>query len=113
MARVLLIDSDDTTRRSSRDQLEGAGFTVFDAGDSVSAELLLDDMAFDVVVGDADMNEGRLLDMVSGTNPGEALALLILITDPDSAKQKPDSVNGAAFDYLQRPFDPVDLCFPV
>ena len=109
MARVLLVDSDDTSRQTAREHLEQSGFTVFDAGDAVTAELLLDDMAFDVVVGDASIDEGRLLDLVAGNYIGDALALLILITDAESGTASSDSVNGAAFDYLQRPFEPVDL----
>ena len=109
MARVLLVDSDDTSRRLARDQLENEGFTVFDSGDAVTAELLLEDMTFDVVVGDAGMDEGHLLDLVSGNATGDSLALLILITNAESDSSGAGSVSGAAFDYLQRPFEPGEL----
>ncbi|MFW5685301.1 MAG: sigma-54-dependent transcriptional regulator [Spirochaetota bacterium] len=108
MARVLLVDPDDATRRDAREHLEEAGYTVFDAGDAVTAELLLDDMAFDVVVGDTGMDEGKLLDLVSDTG-GDATALLILLTDSNNGSGTAESVSGAAFDYLQRPFEATDL----
>ncbi|MFW6288225.1 MAG: sigma-54-dependent transcriptional regulator [Spirochaetota bacterium] len=109
MARVLLVDSDDTSRGRARDHLENEGFTVFDSGDTVSAELLLEDMTFDVVVGDAGMDEGHLLDLVSGNTAGDSLALLIVITDAEHDSGGTESVSGAAFDYLQRPFEMNEL----
>lgn len=109
MARVLVVDSDDTSRQRVRTHLEQSGFTVFDAGGAVTAELLLEEMAFDVVVGDVNIDEGRLLDLVAGNSGGDVLALLILVTDAESAAATADFVSGAAFDYLQRPFDLADL----
>jgi two-component system, NtrC family, response regulator HydG len=109
MSRVLIVEPDDAVRTSAREHLENAGYTLFEAGDTVTAELLLVDQAFDVVVGDATLHEGRLLDLVFENNVGESVALLILLTEPDSDVVVDHSVSGPAFDYLQKPFALAEL----
>ena len=117
MSRILIVEPDDEIRTSAREHLESLGYTVFEAPDAVSAELLLLDQAFDVVVGDASVHEGRLLDLVFESNAGGGVALLILLTESDPAAEtgapgeEPVSglVSGPAFDYLQKPFTLAEL----
>jgi two-component system, NtrC family, response regulator AtoC len=113
MASVLLVDTNDTVRHEARTQLESAGFTVFDACDTASAGRLLESMAFDVVVGDAEADNGKLLDLVFDTNGGGSFALLILVVDHDAPSHGAGKANGAAFDYLQRPYELSDLEYRV
>ena len=113
MGSVLLVDTNDTARHETRTHLEAAGFTVHDACDTTAAGLLLESTAFDVVIGDADMDEGRLLDLIFDSKAGESFALLILVVDPDASPRTSDTVNGAAFDYVPRPYDLADLEYRV
>lgn len=109
MSRVLLIDPDVAGRQDARVHLERAGFVVFEAADAFTAELLLADMAFDVVVGDAHVQEPRLLDLVAEAAASGEIVLLILLTAAEPHLHAPEAVGDAAFDYLQRPVDPADL----
>jgi DNA-binding NtrC family response regulator len=113
MARVLLVDTNDTARHEARTHLEAAGFTVLDTCDTATAGFLLESMSFDVVVGDAMVDGGKLLDVVCDTNVGDSIALLILVIDPASQPHGADTVNGAAFDYLQKPYELSDLEYRV
>ena len=113
MASVLLVDTNDTARHEARTHLETAGFTVFDACDTATAGPLLESMAFDVVVGDAEIDAGKLLDLVFDTKVGDSFALLILVIDPDASSRGADTVTGAAFDCLQKPYELCDLEYRV
>lgn len=109
MSQVLLIDTVDSCRKETRALLERDGYTVYEAIDSVSAELLLEEIAFDVVVGDASLQERRLLDLVSESTTAGEIVLLILLTSGEATSQPAGAVSDAAFDYVQRPVNPHDL----
>lgn len=109
MSRVLIVDPHDAIRTQSREHLEKCGHSVFEATDEVTAELILRDQVFDVVVGDASGHESRLLDLVFENSAGGIASLLILLTDPQSDSGDDHTVSGPAFDYLQKPFSLADL----
>ena len=75
----------------------------------MSAGLLLSDQSFDVVVGHAGQNESEILDTVHEAVSAGTVTLLILVVDSQSATAPDSSVSGAAFDYLQHPYEPAEL----
>ncbi len=109
LAKVLVIESDQAAQREARRHLEGAGFQVYVADDAVSAELLLQGQSFDVVVGYADHNESELIETVRDVSSAGSVTLLILVVDAQAGTAQDEPVGGAAFDYLQRPYDLTDL----
>jgi DNA-binding NtrC family response regulator len=105
MNTILIVENDDSLRLKTHTFLEKKGYKVYDAADTATAALILDSISFDVIVGDVNVDEKKLLDLVHDYTDEYNQALVIIITDPDENRTEDQAVKDAAFDYLQKPFE--------
>ncbi len=105
MNTILIVENDDSLRLNMHTYLEDKGYKVYDAADTATAALILDSISFDVIVGDVNVDEKKLLELVHDYADEYNQALVIIITDPEETIEKDHAVKDAAFDYLQKPFE--------
>jgi len=110
MARVLVVDDEDTVRFTIEKHLKKAGYETTTAGDAAQALDAIRKEEFDVIVSDIMMPETNgieLLKSVSTTSPSSKVILVTGEPDIDTATK---ALRHGAFDYLSKPFEGVELC---
>jgi len=102
--KVLLIEDNDRLAGFVRTGLMAAGF-VTDRTDRVDGALAaLATTRYDAIVLDLGLPDGDGMEVVKGVRrPGFATPILIL-TSRDGLRDRVDSLNGGADDYLLKPF---------
>ncbi|MEK7234077.1 MAG: response regulator [Elusimicrobiota bacterium] len=107
MARILIVDDEDSVRCLLEDMLKGKGYALDLAHDGASAFELLRDNKFDLAIIDLTMpvmNGVELVQLIR-KNPKMLTMKILLCT----GAEVPESVNKAAAagvdDYIIKPFD--------
>jgi len=103
MARVLIVDDEQTIRISFREFLVADGYKVEVAPDAQEALRLLEDHDFDIVVSDIvlpQINGIELLKAIRGASP---FAQVIMVTGEPTVETAAEALRAGAFDYLTKP----------
>ncbi len=77
MARILLVEDDPDVRPSIEQLLLAAGYSVDAAGTFAGAMTLLSTNAYDLVIADAQLEDGNGLDIARAAKSREAKALML------------------------------------
>lgn len=108
-ARILIVDDDRSIRRSLNDRLVSWGYRAFDAESCAQARKLLHQREFDLILLDLQLEDGdglTVLDEITGIDDSIAV---IVITAHGSITKAVEAVQRGASDFLQKPFDFLDL----
>jgi DNA-binding NtrC family response regulator len=107
MHTILVVDDEPLIRWAIREELEGAGFSVAEAGSAYEALAWLDGVAGAVAVALLDVrlpdsDDLGLLRRVLTVAPG---CRVIMMTAHGTPELLADAVSAGAFDTISKPFD--------
>jgi NtrC-family two-component system response regulator AlgB len=106
---ILLVDDDQSLRKTLRLALETMGHRVTEAGDGAQAEEVLGHRIFDVAFLDLRLGREQGLDVLPGLlrlAPGLAV---VVVTAYATIETAVEAMRRGAFDYLPKPFTPNQL----
>ena len=107
--RVLLIEDDDAIGRAVREQVAADGHAVDWAKRLADAEDCLGTAAYDLILLDLMLPDGRGLDFLTRRRKaGDAMPVIVL-TARDQISDRIAGLNAGADDYLVKPFDLSEL----
>lgn len=107
--QVLVVDDDESLRKSIKLNIEHAGFTCTTVGSGPEALELLDSQTFDIVLSDLQLPEMNGIDFIKACcekHPGMAI---ILMTGFGSSSLALEAMRAGAYDYISKPFEPDEL----
>lgn len=108
--RILIIDDEDSLREFLRMLLEQEGYRVDEADSVGSAQNLLANDSFDLILCDIMMPDGSGLDLlkeIKGSSAAETA--VIMMTAYSSTKSAIEAMKLGAYDYVPKPFDVDEL----
>src|SRR5437667_10270428 len=106
---ILLIDDDQSLRKSIRMALETMNHRVTEAGDGTQAQELLSHTLFDVAFLDLRLGREKGIDLLLAllrVAPGLAV---VIITAYATIETAVEAMRRGAFDFLPKPFTPDEL----
>ena len=108
---ILIVDDSASLRQVVRMALQGAGYTVLDAGDGQAALELLDGRQIGMVVCDVNMPRMNGIEFVRAAKKLPAyrfLPILMLTTETQESKKEEGKAAGAKA-WMVKPFSPSSL----
>jgi DNA-binding NtrC family response regulator len=106
---VLVVDDEANMRRVLGALLKGAGYQVFDAPDGEAALTHVESEAIDVVISDLKMPRMNGLELLDAMRRHHAAIPVILLTAHGTVGSAVEALKQGAFDYLTKPYDPVEV----
>jgi PAS domain S-box-containing protein len=103
--RALVVDDDDSFRRSVARLLRRSQFDVVDVDSGYKAIATLEQQPFDVVVSDVQMPDGGGLDLLRAIRRIDLDVPVVLMTGEPSLEAAAQAVEYGAFRYLTKPLD--------
>jgi putative two-component system response regulator len=110
MARVLIVDDEQSIRRTLGMFLERDGHVVATAEDGDQARLLFDADNWDVVVTDIIMPGAGGVDLLQRVREQDPTTQVVLITGEPSVDTAAAAVRLGAFDYMSKPVSRTEIC---
>lgn len=114
MAKVLVVDDEETLRKLLRSTLERKGHEVKTAEDGLKACTVLQEFNPDVIISDIKMpklNGFQMLERMKSEN--DRVPPVIFVTGHGEKAAAIDSLRGGACDYLEKPFENADILHSV
>lgn len=107
--RILLIEDDPGLGNAVRDQIASDGH-VTDLAPSLSyARDLLATMAYDLILLDLGLPDGRGLDFLKALRTKGSVTPVMILTADDRITERIEGLNTGADDYIVKPFDLAEL----
>ena len=107
--RILLIEDDPGLGNAVRDQIASDGH-VTDLAPSLSyARDLLATMAYDLILLDLGLPDGRGLDFLKALRTKGSVTPVMILTADDRITERIEGLNIGADDYIVKPFDLAEL----
>jgi len=107
--RILIVDDELALRESLAGWLERDGYDVEMASGSKEALKRLKDARFDIFIVDVKMREISGIEILKQVNANYPNATVIMMTAYGSIDKAILAMKNKAYDYLLKPFDPIDL----
>jgi len=107
--RILIVDDELVFRESLSGWLERDGYEVEMAAGSKEALKKLKDIRFDILIVDVKMKEISGMEILKQVNANHPDATVIMMTAYGSIDKAIQAMKNKAYDYLLKPFDPIDL----
>lgn len=107
--RILIVDDELVLRESLAGWLERDGYEVETASGSKEALKRLKDNRFDILIVDVKMKEVSGMEILKQVNANHPDATVIMMTAYGSIDKAIQAMKNKAYDYLLKPFDPMDL----
>jgi two-component system response regulator AtoC len=108
--KVLILDDEPNMRASLTEFLSLEGIDAISAGDAQSAREILGTESVDACVVDLKLPGESGLDFLSWLKQGGPDLPAIMISAHGGVKDAVQALKLGAFDYLEKPFDPEELC---
>jgi two-component system, NtrC family, response regulator AtoC len=105
---ILIVEDDVLLRKQVAAQLERLAADVTTAGDIAAARKLVDDLAFDFVLLDVNLPDGRGTDLLKEKVFAAHTGVIVMTAD-SAVSGAVEAIRLGALDYLVKPFDPVEL----
>jgi DNA-binding NtrC family response regulator len=105
MKRILIIDDENSIRRTLRDILENEGYAIDDAPDGIEGLKLVKTNHYDVILCDIKMPKMdglEVLDKILESNPDVPVVMISGHGNIDTAV---DAIRKGAYDYISKPPD--------
>jgi two-component system OmpR family response regulator len=107
--RVLLIEDDTVIGSAVREQIEEGGHSVDWAQRLDAAQDALDSAAFDLILLDLMLPDGRGIAFLKGLRARGVQVPVLILTALDQISDRIEGLNAGADDYLVKPFDLAEL----
>jgi two-component system, NtrC family, response regulator HydG len=104
MARILVVDDEDSLRDSLRRALTRHGHSVVEAPGVADANEKLRDGVFDLLLTDIRLNDGTGLDLVAAVRRSHPGMRIVVMTAFGSVNVAVDAMRFGADDFLEKPF---------
>jgi two-component system response regulator AtoC len=108
--KVLILDDEPNMRASLTEFLSLEGIDAISSGDAQSAREILGKESVDACVVDLKLPGESGLDFLSWLKQGGPDVPAIMISAHGGVKDAVQALKLGAFDYLEKPFDPEELC---
>ena len=108
MAKILLVEDDETIVRTLKDFLHTEGFTVENTDGQKKALELLEGSEYDLVLLDVSLNEGNGFSLCSAIKKERQLPVIFLTASGDEFSVV-TGLDLGADDYIAKPFRPREL----
>ena len=108
MAKILLVEDDETIVRTLKDFLHTEGFTVENTDGQKKALELLEGAEYDLVLLDVSLNEGNGFSLCSAIKKERQLPVIFLTASGDEFSVV-TGLDLGADDYIAKPFRPREL----
>ena len=105
MARVLVVDDEESIRETLHAFLKRDGHEVHVAEDAEQALALLEDGGFDVVVTDIILSRVTGVDLLRKVRDVASHVQVVMMTGEPTVETASDSLRAGAFDYLVKPIE--------
>jgi DNA-binding response OmpR family regulator len=105
MAKILLVESDPETARTSRDWLLLQGFAVDVASDGQHALQLLSEQDYDLILLDVQINVMSGTEVCRRYRSRNGCARILMYSAQDSVSAKTDGLDAGADDFIKKPYD--------
>jgi len=105
---LLIVEDDLLLRKQVAAQLERLAADVTTAGDIAAARRLIDDLAFDFVLLDVNLPDGRGTDLLKAKAFSAHTGVIVMTAD-GAVSGAVEAIRLGAIDYLVKPFDPAEL----
>jgi DNA-binding NtrC family response regulator len=107
--RILIVDDELALRESLAGWLERDGYEVEMAAGSKEALKRLKDSQFDILIVDVEMREISGMEILKQVRANHPKSTVIMMTAYGSIDKAIQAMKNNAYDYLLKPFDPIDL----
>ncbi|MCJ7538582.1 MAG: response regulator [Desulfobacterales bacterium] len=107
--RILIVDDELVFRESLTGWLERDGYEVEMAAGSKEALKRLKDSRFDILIVDVKLKEMSGVEILKQVNANYPDATVVMMTAYGSIDTAIKAMKNKAYDYLLKPFDPIDL----
>jgi len=107
--RILIVDDELVFRESLTGWLERDGYEVEMAAGSKEALKRLKDSRFDILIVDVKLKEISGVEILKQVKANHPNATVIMMTAYGSIDTAIKAMKNKAYDYLLKPFDPIDL----
>ena len=107
--RILVVDDELALRESLAGWLERDGYEVEMAAGSKEALKRLKDSGFDILIVDVKMKEISGMEILKQVKVNHPKATVVMMTAYGSIDTAIKAMKNNAYDYLLKPFDPIDL----
>lgn len=106
MARLLIVDDEPNLRRVLSSDLRLDGHSVEEADGVTTAQPLLRERDYDVVITDQKMPDGDGLKVLSIARESDPSVAVIFLTAVPTIELAVESMRQGAFDFITKPFNP-------
>ena len=106
MGRLLIVDDEPNLRRVLGSDLRLDGHSVEEADGATTAQPLLSERDYDVVITDQKMPDGDGLKVLSITHENDPSIAVIFLTAVPTIELAVQSMRQGAFDFIAKPFNP-------
>ena len=103
MAKILLVDDEESIRITIGEMIVEEGHEVFTAKNVTEAFKLLDEQNFDVIVTDIVMPKITGLELLRKIHETSPDIPIVIMTGEPEVRSASEAVRGGAFDYLSKP----------
>ncbi len=110
MAKILIVDDEDSARTTLSLLLTKRGHRVAQADGVGAARALLEEQTFDLVITDLRLGDGTGLDVLRTVKPEHTATEVILLTAYAGWESAKDAMQLGAFDYFEKGREPDELC---
>ncbi len=108
-AKVLVVDDQPQAAEMIREEVSAAGFDCVACSDPVEAMRHIGEGGFDVVVTDITMPKLSGMDLLARLRQHTPECKVILITGHSTQDYLGQALMLGAFDYIEKPFDPIEV----
>ena len=105
MAKILVIDDEDTIRRTVAASLEAAKYQIFKAADVKKGLKILDNETIDLVLSDLRLPDGSGIDLLRAAKAKEYPCEVIIMTGYATLDTAIQAMQEGASDYVTKPFN--------
>ncbi|WP_195163492.1 response regulator [Mesorhizobium sp. NBSH29] len=106
MAKILIVEDDESVRTLAARALERVGHSIETAGDGAAglARIRASGGGFDLVVSDIRMPEMDGIEMAKAAASAFPGLRILLVTGYADQRERADDLNGVVLDVVQKPF---------
>jgi OmpR-family two-component system manganese-sensing response regulator len=109
MAKLLLVDDDNSLRTQLVQLLKAEGHQVEDAACGADGLQMMQNFAYDLIVLDWSMPDMTGLDVCQKYRQGGGRALILFLTGNQEVQSKAAGLDSGGDDYLVKPFSVIEL----
>jgi response regulator RpfG family c-di-GMP phosphodiesterase len=103
MGQILLVDDDETVRRSIQKRLEKEGYRVIAVDNAVDALKIFEAIPFDAVLSDIRMKDMSGIELLGRIRERDGDVPVIMVTGDPSLETAQEAVKRGAYDYITKP----------